>query len=46
MILISLKREAENKRSEELKTEILKALEETLMRIPCVVLEDFVVVQE
>jgi hypothetical protein len=45
VILISLKREAENKSSEELKTEILKALEESLMRIPLLVLEDFIVVQ-
>ena len=45
VILINLKREAENKSNEELKTEILKALEESLVRIPWLVLEDFIVVQ-
>jgi len=46
VILISLEREAENKSSEEIKTEILKALEEDLTRIPWLVLEDVIVVQE
>jgi len=46
VILISLKLEAENKSSEELKTEILKTLEESLLRIPWLVLEDVIVVQE
>ena len=46
VILISLKREAENKSSEEIKTEVLKALEEGLVRIPWLVLEDVIVAQE
>ena len=44
--LISLKREAENKSGEELKTEIRKALEEGLVRIPWLVLENVIVVEE
>jgi len=45
-ILISLSHEAEKKTSNEIKTEILKALEEGLVRIPWLVLEDVIVVQE
>jgi len=46
VVLISLKREAENKSSEELETEIRKALEESLVRIPWLVLENVVIVEE
>jgi len=46
VLLISLKREAENKSSEELKTEIRRALEESLMRIPWLVLENVIIVEE
>ena len=46
VVLISLKREAEDKSSEEIKTEILMALEEGLVRIPWLILEDVIVVQE
>ena len=46
VVLISLKREAENKSGEELETEIRKALEESLARIPWLVLENVIVVEE
>ncbi len=46
VVLISLKLEAEGKSSEEIKTEILKAFEEGPVRIPWLVLEDVIVVQE
>jgi len=46
VILINLKREAENKSSEELETEIRKALEEPLGMIPWLVLENVIVVEE
>jgi len=44
--LISLKREAENKSGEELETEIRKALQEGLVKIPWLVLENVIVVEE
>jgi len=46
VVLISLKCEAENKGREELETEIHKALEEGLMRIPWLVLENVIIVEE
>lgn len=46
VVLVSLKREAENRSSEELKTAILEAIKEGLGRVPWLVLEDVVVVQE
>jgi len=46
VLLISLKREAENKSSEELKTEIRKALEKGLLGIPWLVLNNVIVVEE
>jgi hypothetical protein len=46
VLLISLKREAENKSSEELKTEIRKALEKGLLGIPWLVLDNVIVVEE
>ncbi len=46
VVLISLKREAENKGSEELETEIRNALEEGLARIPWLVLENVIIVEE
>jgi len=46
VILINVKREAENKSREELETEIRKALEEGLGRIPWLVLENVIVVEE
>ena len=46
VILINVKREAENKSREELETEIRKALEEGLMRIPWLVLENIIIVEE
>ena len=45
-VLISLKRETENKSSEEVETEIRKALEEGLVRIPWLVLENVIIVEE
>ena len=44
--LISLKREAETKRSEQLKTEIQKVLEEGLAKIPWLVLKNVIIVEE
>ena len=46
VVLISQKREAENKSKEELETEIRKALEEGLGRIPWLVLENVIIVEE
>ena len=46
VVLISLKREAENKSSEELETEIRKTLKEALLKIPWLVLENVVIVEE
>jgi hypothetical protein len=46
VLLISLKREAENKSSKELKTEIRKALEKGLLGIPWLVLDNVTVVEE
>ncbi len=46
VVLISLKREAEKRSSEELKTAILEAIKEGLVRVPWLVLEDVVLVQE
>jgi len=46
VILISLAREAENKTSEELETEIHKALEKGLARIPWLVMEKVIVIEE
>ena len=46
VLLISLKREAENKSIEELKTEIRKALEKGLLGIPWLVLDNVTVVEE
>jgi len=46
VVLISLKQKAENKSSEELKTEIQKALEERLLRIPWLVLDSIIIVEE
>jgi len=44
--LISLKREAQTKSSKEIETEIRRALEESLIRIPWLVLEDVIVAEE
>jgi hypothetical protein len=44
--LISLKREAKTKSSKEIKTEIRKVLEESLTRIPWLVLENVIVAEE
>jgi len=46
VVLINVKREVENKSREELETEIRKALEEGLMRIPWLVLENIIIVEE
>jgi hypothetical protein len=46
VIFISLAHEAEKKTSEELKTEIQKALEEGLARIPWVAVEKVIVLEE
>ena len=46
VVLLSLKREAEKRSSEELKTVILEAIKEGLGKVPWLVLEDLVVVQE
>jgi len=46
VVLISLAREAESKTTEELETEIRKALEDGLARIPWLVVENVVVVEE
>ena len=46
LVIISLAREAEKKTSEELKTEIQKALEESLARIPWVTVEKVIVLEE
>ena len=45
-VLISLKREAENISSEEVETEIRKALEVGLLRIPWLVLKNVMIVEE
>ncbi len=45
VVLISLKQEAENKSSKELETEIRKALEEGLERIPWLALEKITIVK-
>ena len=44
--LISLRREAKIKSIKEIETEIRKALEEGLMRMPWLVLENVIVVEE
>jgi hypothetical protein len=44
--LISLKREAKTKSSKEIETEIRKVLEESLTRIPWLVLENVIVAEE
>jgi len=46
VVLISLKRETENKSSEEVEAEIRKALAEGLARIPWLVLENVIIVEE
>jgi transposase len=46
VVLISLSPEAEKKTSKELKTEIHKALEESLARIPWVAVEKIIVIEE
>ena len=46
VVLISLKSETENKSREELETEIRKALEEGLVKIPWLVLENIIIVEE
>jgi len=46
VILISLSREAEKKTSEELRTKIRKALQESLAKIPWIALEDVIIVEE
>ena len=46
VVLISLTRDVENKITGELETEIRKALEEGLARIPWLVVENVVVVEE
>jgi len=46
LVLISLVHEAEKKTSKELKTEIQKALEEGLARIPWVAVEKVIVIEE
>ncbi len=45
-VLISLEREAENISSEELETEVRKALEAGLLRIPWLVLKNVMIVEE
>ena len=46
VVLISLAQEAEKKTSKELKTEIHKALEEGLARIPWVAVEKVIILEE
>ena len=46
VVLISLAHEAENKSSEELETEIRKAVLKSLARIPWVVVENVIIVEE
>jgi len=46
VVLIKLAHEVEKKTSEELKTEIQKALEEGLARIPWVAVEKVIVLEE
>lgn len=46
VVLISLKSQAENENSKALKTEIRKAIEESLARIPWIVLENVILVEE
>lgn len=46
VVLISLTQEAEHKTGKELETEIRKMLEEGLLRIPWVILENVVIVEE
>jgi hypothetical protein len=43
--LISLKREAKTKSSKEIETEIREVLEESLIRIPWLILENIIVVE-
>ena len=46
VVLLTLAPEAENKSTEELETEIRKALEESLLKIPWLVLENVIIVEE
>lgn len=46
VVLISLAQDAENKTPEELETEIRKALEKDLARIPWVAVENVIIVKE
>lgn len=46
VVLISLAHEAENRTGEELETEIQKALKEGLAKIPWVVVENVIIVEE
>lgn len=46
VVLVSVVNETENKSSEEIKNEIRKALEEGLARIPWIVVENVVIVEE
>ena len=46
LVLISLAHETENKTKEELATEIRKALEGALARIPWVALKNVIIVEE
>jgi len=46
VVLISLKQEAKNKSSEELEAQIREALEESFVRIPWVIVENVIVVEE
>ena len=46
VVLISLAQDAENKTPEELETEIRKAVEEGLARIPGLVVEKVIVLEE
>jgi len=46
VVLISLKHEAEHKTKKELETEIRKALAEGLARIPWLILENVIIVEE
>jgi hypothetical protein len=46
VVLIRLAREAENKTTEEISTEIRKALEKDLARIPWLAVENVIIVEE
>jgi len=46
VVLVSLTHETENQNRKELETEIRKALEEDLARIPWLILENVIIVQE